>query len=379
MPAKTKHKRSASKTGRRIKKRAAGQPSACRGRKEGSPAVTIIADSIYTIRFKERSGPEVFCMIENIDIQDFEKMYHDLWKAWANLKYRLTGDRLTFNAGSTGISIPVCLNYVLTQFRQMVPREFEYNIEKDEVTGDYYFMIYRFCEWGRYWHNIEIGPTLIKLKKENRSLHDLFLSFLRLFNRHAADLWDIGLMGCSLENLDERLCQFVDEGEDEVVEAYTVCIAEYNDGLPAIYLPLIRNAKAYKALDLKKRAKRFKAGHPIANLIYQGADLFLEGNEIQNYRYLPGDEEDTFYLDLEGQINIIWKTGDPLYDEHCEYMDALANEGTQEPVISMHIDAGTRKVDFAELNKKSHWPYKLSQFFERATKLINSYTYERKN
>lgn len=379
MPAKTKHKRAASQTGRRIKKRATRQSAARRGRTESSPTAAVIADSIYTVRFKERSGPEVFCLLEDVDIRDFEKMYHDLWKAWANLKYRLTGDRINFNAGSAGISIPVCLNYVLTEFRQMIPVEFKYNIEKDEKTGDYYFMIYRYCEWYRCWHYIEVGQALVKLKKENRPLHDLFLSFLRLFNRHAADLWDIGLMGSSLDNLDDRVCQFEDEGEDDTVEKYNECISEYRNGSPSKYLPLIRNARAYKALDLKKRANRFKAGTPIANLIYQGADLFLERIEIQDYLYLPGDEEDSFYLELESQVNIIWKEDDPLFNEHCEHMDALANEGTQEPVLSFRIDASTRKVDFADLNKKSHWPNKLSKFFEIATELINSYTNERKN
>jgi hypothetical protein len=257
----------------------------------------------------------------------------------------------------------------------MVPREFEFNIEQDEKTGDYFFMLYRICEWYLCWHFIEVGPTLIKLKKENRSLHDLFLSFLRLLNRHAADLWDIGLMGNSLDAMDDRVAQGEFEWTPEESEKYKNCIAEY-EGLPTQYLASIRKAKVYKAVDIQKRANRFKAGNPIANLISQGAELLLEDYEIQQYRYWPGGEEDSPYLDLESQINIIWKADDPLFDEHCEYIDALANEGIYEPVLSFRVDAGTRKVDFAELNKKSHWPHKLSGFFDRAQELINSHTNE---
>lgn len=377
MPAKTKHKKSASRSGQRSKKRTARQPVTCRGGKEGSPAAAISRDTIYSIRFKERSGPEVFCALEKVDADDFEKMFQDLWKAWQNLKYRLTGDRSKFNAVSAGVSIPIYLNYILTEMRQLIPGEFEFNIELDTKTGEYYFMIYRFCEWSRCWHYIEVGPALIKLKKENRSLHDLFLSFLRLFNRHAADLWDSGLMGSSLDNMDDRIIYHEDDGMDpQEIDEYRACLTDYRNGAPKDYCSLIRKAKAYKAAELKKRAKRFKAGNPIANIIFHGAELFMEANQIQDYRYLPGDEEDNYFLDFESQINIIWKENDLLYDEHCEHIDAIANEGTQEPVLSIRIDAGIRKIDFAALNKKSHWPIKLSDFFERAQKLINSYTDE---
>lgn len=380
MPEKTKTKRPAQVARRSVvKSRIARHKTLRQSRRPASPSIAIFGDSIHRVSFKEKIGPEVFFKLsgENMEIENFEKIFNDLWKAYTNLNYLLTGEKIQFDLYATGLNKGTILFHVVTSFKKLIPQGFLVNV--DEENGKYFFIIYSDCGWQPSWHALEVGPALIKLKKQNKKLHDLFISFLRALRDYTGlDLWDEGMMGSTLEYMDEHLLNMKGEHDEGDLAEYKAGIELYADGLPAAYAKLIRRAKKIKPEMIRRHAQRFKARHPIAKLISEGTEILIADCNIYRfcYRGTMEDNEMDYFLSFDSQANIIWNIEDEFSREHEEALDSQANEGIQTPCFSFKIDASLRKIDFHELFEKCKWPEKFSQYFSRAFNLMKKFNHE---
>jgi len=295
-------------------------------------------------------------------------MCEEIWAIYVNMMAKIRNEKLTLNPTAEGLLPSTVLTMALRGLRSLIPRDFDFNIE--HTNGVFYIIAYKVCNWPRMWHCLEVGPALLKLAKKNKPLHDLYLSFLRTFSEKAGvGLWDFGELGYAAESLDDWLAEDDEAGKAEAI----ACLKEYRMGYIHQYLKRIRRSKVMKPEDLSRRARRFKAGNPIANLIYQGAEILKGGYSIHQFIYShEGDSEDLF-LELDLQLNIAWDLNDSITG-HCEtLLDSMAQEGVQEPVAALNIYSDTQLFDFDGLRKKSEWPDDLSNFFTRAWELTESF------
>lgn len=378
MPKDTKYQRTAPKRRTRVKRRVARRKS-LRQSGSASPApAAFIADSIYSLKLKPKSGPEVFFSLngKDLDIDDAETIFNDLWKAYMRLHYLVKGEKTDFNPLAAGLSMPTVLHLLITNIKTLIPAAFNFNIDRRD-NGDYHFTIFKYCEgWGRWFHALNVGHAILVLAKKNKPLHDLFLSFLREFSQSIGiPLWDQGLMGNTLESMDDRILNLAEEFEPEELKMYQEDIDFYQSGVGAAYARRIRSAKRMKASQIRQQAMRYRSAvaNPIANLIVQGCEILLSPYRLYDYYYMDECEQDGCYVELDCQVNIIWSRDDNLFYEHEGNLDAYANEGIQEPAMSIVISKDLKKFDPEEIKKKLAWPGELDKFFYRAYEITEKF------
>ncbi|MDF2189317.1 hypothetical protein [Paraflavitalea sp. CAU 1676] len=370
MPAKMEHKRAAHKYRKAVTGRKPGSKVVCQRGAEGATAAATIADSIHSVKLETKSGIYVFCNQSNATVEEDEvnDMCDEIWTIYRNMLAKIKKEKLSLDPLAAGLSPATALTMALRGLRALIPADFEFNIEHSK--GVFFIVVYQFCDFQRMWHCLEVGPVLLKLAKCNKPLHDLYLSFIRTFSQSAGvGLWDSGELGYAAESMDDYLAEDDEKGRAEALE----CIHLYEKGYIHDYLQRIKRAPVMKPAELLKRARRYKAGNPIANLIYQGAQLLTRGHSVHEFTYIPAGEVDHPYLDLDLQLNVAWDLNDKV-TAHCEYMlDGMAQEGTQDPVAALNIFTNTKDYDFDALRKKATWPDELSQFFSRAWELTETF------
>lgn len=353
-------------------------------------AAAIVADSIYNLRLKPIEGPVVY---KNVGIninngfssKDFGiiDVYNDVYAIYKSLRKNLKGEK-TFDTVKAGIDLGVGLHYILSEINKMTPAWMDINVER-ENSGKFYIVAYAYCPFPASWHCIPVKDVVLKLKNENKALHDLFLSFLRSFSSKEygiyIDTWYNGYMSDMYDYVMEgELFQMQSEDDADtpeqklIIEKYENDIHDYREGIAFKYQKLITKAKLMSGEELMKRAKRFKAGHPIANLIYQGA-TYMNGRKITDYTYYPFDGfDDETFLPLCDQLNIIWDEADNVSRTYEEHLDACANEGIQEPYVRLPLTTKTKEIDINKLINDREWMMQLSEYFTRAIDFINTYT-----
>lgn len=373
MPKKAISKRPSLKPGAHISRRDPGQSIIRQSGECSSPPATVIGNSIFALTLQPKPGPLIFFARrgDDIELDEGERIFEDLWPAYMNFHYLVTGERTNMNPRKSGIDLPSCLHMALSGFKKLVPKGFEFNIDREHVGGNYYFTLYRDCEgWGDFWKQMEVGHALLVLAVKNKPLHDLFLSFLRLFSQSVGiDLWNEGSMGNSLEGLDERILNMDDTPVD--IPTIQEDIDLYRQGLPSVYARKIKSAERMSALEIKRRAQRFKS--PIANLIFQGCELLLSPNRLGNFSYYDIEVEDAYFLELDCQANIIWQDHDSLWYEHSLELECFANEGIQWPVFNVRIDKKLKKFDPDEMKRKASWPGELAGYMSRAFEITTKF------
>lgn len=356
------------------KRRASRSAAPCPGQRATPSTVAVLGNSLFAIRFREKPGPEVFFSTMGYRLDDVDVFYKGVLKSLARLHFLKEGKPLTFDPIRKGLSYPVSITWMLRRIKEMIPAGCDFNIDRDK--SGYRIVVYRYCNFRPEWCVLEVGPAIIKLQKENSALLHLFLSFLRAFGeRCTVELWDRGLMGNSLEMLDDNVLQMEGDSSPEEIADIKKTIQEYRSGLPAKWAKMIRKARKVSPRALQVHAQRFKAGNPIANLIFQGAELLKPEFRLYDYLYYACGEEDYgCYLHLLDQAAIIWKAGDHLIHEHESYLDAEAQEGIMQPVAYVCIDDKTTSADLTKLRSKSSWPLQLQDYFRRAGELLAKYT-----
>ncbi|MES1249922.1 MAG: hypothetical protein ABUL46_04515, partial [Chitinophaga rupis] len=337
------------------------------------------ADSFYSLKLTPKTGPQVMFGAEGheYNLASAERMCNDLWDAFMRLKYLRTGKNSSFNPLQAGLSIAASLDMAIQGFRSVVPKEYDFNIdhEKHGPTEDYHFIVYRHCQgWEPFKHILPIGDVLRGLAVKNRPLHDLFLSFIRLFSQSIGiPLWDQVISGMGVDHLDERLINMESNSSPDEMQDIRDDIELYNKGMAASYGRKIRSAKRMKPVELMRRARRFKG--PIAGIIYQGSELLMSSCRLWDYYYLDEYFDDARYLELDAQVTILWREYDNLYFELEEYVEAVANEGIQEPIAYFHVDRHLKSFDLEELEAKIKWPAQLAKFIESAYQVIKKFNH----
>ncbi len=384
MPQKHINTGSASKIRKSIPKRTAKQKAVRQRRTAETGAAPIIADSIYSVKFKVKKGVEVFSKYgrNNDDDIDIEAMCNDIYAIYKHLS-KVQANNETANLTDSGLERKLYLYYLLKQIKKLIPSYMDINIEKTE-EGRYYVMAYCHCDFMCFWHTLAIKEIVLKLKRENKALHDLFLSFIHSFSSSTTGIgicmWYDGYMADHYESMMyEQYINYMEERDLEdpedaaFLDGYQADIQEYKKGLPVKYKKLIRASKLMTGTELMKRAIRFKPGNPIANLIYQGAQLMI-GFDFSDFTYYPyGDIEDNYYLSLDQQLNIVWSDKDNLYSEYDQTLEAMSHEGIQETYLSLPLTTDTKKIDFELLERGRKWPLQVSQYFQRSTELIKNF------
>lgn len=390
MPTKTNKRRTALKTRTRPSGRAAKRTRAPRSGPQQPRPAAVIAPSIHRLKLKEKKGVEVFQALgvnDRLDV-DIEKLYNDVFACYSRMRELLLGEPSFDVYNNTNLEFKVSLYHYLTEIQKLCPQGWESNIDRDDNTGDYFITLFHSCRLDPMWNCIEVKHALLKLAKENRALHDLFVSFLRSFSSGrksdgvAVDMWHEGMMGDMRWYMEESLEQMkierdLDDPDDVAfLLDYEADMDNYSKGEAYKYSKRISKAKVLKADELIKRAKRFKAGNPIANMIYQGAHL-MGKYTIRDFQYYPyGDISDSTFLPLDDQFTIIWDANDNATKEFEEHLDAMGQEGVQEPYASIAITPKIKEINFYELNKAVNWPLELQQYFSRANKLIKDYLHK---
>ncbi|HEY4288229.1 MAG TPA: hypothetical protein VGN00_14090 [Puia sp.] len=376
MPKKATSKRSSQQVGRRAKRRAAGPPSSRKRPVHAPQTASIVGDSLAAMRFKPKSGTEVFFAVGGLDGDDAERIYGDIYKGYTRLYELLRKERMAFDPLKKGLSYPVALGWLLRQIKTLVPAEFDFNIDSEENGSGCHLTIFKECYWPNQFLALECGPALLKLGKVNRPLQALFMSFIRTFGGATSiDIWTAGMMGNSLEMLDDNMLQMEGDRDPQDLEEMGIEIKAHRSGIPYKLSKQIRKAPLMSPDELQRRAKRYKAGNPIANLIHQGAELLREGCSLMDYTYWssPEDMYHNACLLLLDQASFVWEFNTHLMNEHEEYLDCQAQEGVQQPIVSATIDRATKSLDMKALSKKADWPTRLVDFFSRAYELTEKF------
>ena len=367
-------------------------------RKEGSPVIrrrgshraaepAVIADSIHTLRLKPIPGPVVFFNGEKKDLahDDVDAIGAAIFEAYRRLRWIYHKEKVTVSLLAS--DIPLGIQVYLKAIREMLPKGCDVNIQED--GGRFSLVIYAVGDIEYGWHCFEAGPTIQILEKKNPRLLQCFLHFLSALRGAGIGIWEDDIFGGYLFEFDDIEIDLEQEAEStgdyEEYEEFVKTKHQYKEGAPAKYAQIIR------ALGEKKRTKipvkkiqqwanRFRNCDEVANVIYQGCELLIEGNDLFEYKYNYMDIED-YYLELDLQFCIPWKYNDTVTDRYEEYINNIANEGIQDPVASLQPTRKTPMEEIQQLKTLAAWPGQLGKFMWRANELLIKFKakHERKN
>lgn len=263
----------------------------------------------------------------------------------------------------------------------------EFNVEL--IEKKFCVVVYHKCDYVNYLPAFQVGPSLLKVKKQNPRIHDLFVSFLKTFVSVACvDTWFDFAFENSREYLKDTIWQYENDGDyrqdidPDWMDEAKKDLEEYETGLPTVYQKLLRRTKNPKsAADLLKSANRFKAKHPLLKLIRKGCEVLDPRFSMWKYNYNPDidnqdeDNRDGYSLEFINQAMICWKYGGPVDDEYNSWIDSHANEaGVDLPICKsvIHPNKNGRfnKEEFIEM---CLWPSRLAEFFSDANHILNNY------
>lgn len=383
MPTKAKYKRSTRESRKRAERRAPGPAPARRGgTKPKDPE--FIADSIYALKLKPKTGVDVYFNFRGFyaqEIRDADRFYKDICGAFCNLYKQVKGEDFGDPTKRLNMTRADAIWFMINCIKSnLLPSGYSFNFDFDELCAkdsDYYITIYNECDWSEHWNVFDIGPAVKKMQKENPALLKLFFSFLKKFAKTCGiDFWNEGFMGAELECMEEHLLEQDEYFEDK--ETAMACREEYEsyrNGEIASIRKQIAGARNLDAAQLASAAKRFKQ-NPITKIIQNGAEVIKPGYSIMQYRYISVSENERpyFYLDLESQLNIIWNFSDYLTQMQKDALDSAAAEGGfQYPLFSVKITSKTKDIDFLKYKEAVRWPTLLHNFFSDANDQLNKY------
>lgn len=372
MPAKNKNRRATQKHGARFEKRTAQQAIARAGRWEPKNFNAVIADSIHSVRLKEKSGTEIFFAYEDdIDKKYWSNVLAGVWDAYTTASFILRGEVIKETV--LDFKFEVAMFIALEKLKKLLPQGFDMNIDHDADEENWHVTFFKECEWNYGWNYFEVGPALLKLSKENKRLHLLLLSFLKAMRKAGVEFWCDGMIATDIEMMDDNIENIDFENDIQRLD-YQNNIDLYKKGDARKYMSYIKKAPDLSFDEMQKRAYKYKSPSPIANAIYQGCEVFKTGYRIHDFGYyLPNESYlDNSFLELESQISIIWKD-DAMINDHRDTLDAIAQEGVQAPIVFQEIKKETKEIDFMKMRDKAAWPFQLYNYFNRADELIKKY------
>jgi hypothetical protein len=386
MPTRT-NKRPAARTsrkgarGRKIKKGSGRKAS----RQQAPAAPAIISNSIFAVTLKSKPGIEVAQKMDgkmrrhfNDDLDDYPRMYTDLSQACFNARKLLGQNPSKPDLLASGLGIGTAMSFITGLFENSVlPAGYNYSIDRDQHTGEYFFTVYDTCDYKEYWHAFELRPVVEHLKKTNRKLHNFFLQFIKVFMAETGIYaWWNGGCHYAEDFLEDEILNWGDryggdeEYENRVNEEYIDMVAtqqSYAEGYVYEYRQKLERCKALPVATLQKKLKGFNQRNRLVKWMEAACKFMARPaciNAFINYEVFEA-EFNGEGIEFDGYASVIWDWDDAYTRKHMEFIDSESqNCGVMPPIVSIRIEKKTKKIDYEALKQIADWPMELNKVWE---------------
>lgn len=392
MPANTINRRAS----RRVRKSAHARknkqkPGRAACAESPAPAPAIIANSLFALTLKSRSGVEVAGMVgkeERAGDDDFAKMYKDLRACLLNA-FKILGVKEKFSDPlREGKGLGPALCYLTDQFKRLVlPDGFHFSIDRDEYDEEYYFTVFAAVDAPDYWQAFELKPVVEFLAQTNKPLHDFFIVLVKSLIEHL-DIytWYNGFMGNADYWLEEEIFRWEEIFEGSMSEEDIVkhklhaeqTLAAYKSGIAKRYETLLENTNVRTTRSLERSLCRFydkDKKNAIINWMFD-AILFMDK---------PGSLDDFVYpeyiaemhggegLEIHQQVTLIWDSSDEYTSKQEESIDDEAQGcGIIPPLLNISVTRKNKTLDFKRLESLALWPMRLNALWKSYTDMVKT-------
>ncbi len=370
----------------RQKSKAAGCKTGNR-KKESGPR--IIAGSLFALTL----NPIPLMAIKGMprsrfdhEDDDYELMYSDILPIIQRAIKLVTNEDSSFNPLENGYDLNASFNFMLNVFkREVLPKDWDFNIERSHSDGHYHIVIYSDCEFQAFWHVFEIGDTVLSLKKSNLKLHNMFVRFMYNFCRSTGiEPWFGGGLGYVEYSWKEFIPEWLERHEmdtEEETEQLKISVTEncnsYNKGIVKGYEKLLIAQPILPIPILRKQLNAFRKSNALVAWMKQACDIMELPCTIDSFIYPEycQREEGLFF---DQQLALLWSSTDHLASEQEEYLEAESQGvGIMSPILTIRLYKDTERLDFKELKEVARYPQKLTKLLHQYNESIKKY--ERKN
>ena len=378
MPKQINKGAAASKTRKSAHQRKVGPDKGCKGSNGGTADhSSIIANSIFALTLPVKRAFEA-----KTEISVFEKpvgeIATDLLQSLNRALWLLKKPRLKLQED---LSQAQKMTLIIDTLKlEVLPKGYEFEINKDGSNGSYFFTLYKPVEFGSFWHCFPVKPVLDQLKKAP-GLKQCFLDIISLLiYRCGFNAWWMNWYPFDFVLNDEfGFADWFHNGFYDLEEAEKENKWELWKQLREDY----RKGEAYacqKELKsrkpcikrLKQRLYQRRSARPIVSWMKKALQLIESGKSIHyfNNEFWNENEGQDGRIRLEDQVMIIWNE-DELFDIGCEQVDAeWSNFGMQEPANIFHLFSDQRKLDFSQLQQEEKWMLSVTHLYDNYQKNI---------
>ena len=369
MPAKIIKKRAAQRIRKSTDQRSKQQKTGREGMQPTKNTDAIIADSLSTVRLKPRGGAEVFLMDE--ENTSVEKIYNDIKASYVRIVEILKVEGIYFKALEQ-MTIRVKLDWVIMKFRSLLPHGLDFEIKQKDYK-DWCFVVFKELDQKQDYDVIFVENVLGYLNKNNKSLHNLFVEFLKILANKANinGWWD-----SYADQWMEQEIMDNEDNEDVDTDYYNLLKKQldlYRKKAPSKYEKKIKRSKYMNPLVLAGKLKRIKEEKKLVDILIEGCQLLNEPYDVTDFGYAGDERMNDAGLHWEDQAAIMWTASDAFFDMHEEFLNTEAQEGLFPPTIHKVVDKNMQESDFNWLRNGEDWPVKLSNLFYDLNEILRSY------
>jgi len=305
-----------------------------------------------------------------------QTLHQQLFDALSNYYQIVNSKPYQYSIHTLPLGSSCLFDRIKEEFSLLVDQDCQWQIDRTE-KGDYFFVIYKACDWDEQWHIFEV-KTIIKNIDSNEDLLITFMSFLKMFSKKTGvDLWYQGDAMYAQDFLEEQILNLTDESEgSEDAEWFTDnikriedCLEVYKSGDAAAFENSINQSCDWEPDELIEEIKSLESDHLIIDLMIEGCQLCIDPDRksIVNYYYNPdeGTEYNGEGLHFEQQFTILWDDSDGVAIELGELIDSGAQESVDVPYAWLMVNKETTTVF-----KRDTWLPKIDKFFEHACDLV---------
>lgn len=355
-------------------------------------APRVISHSLFALTLNKKTGTEVLLGLENKLPDEFQgencfKMYHDLLASYRKGMKLLGKEYSKIDLYQAGVPLHLALGSLLDLFeKDFLPKGYQYNVDFDRNSEEYFFTIYKFCEFPWQWHAFEIKPIVYELRR-CRKLFDLFFRFIRCFQsclnipfwfqgnmRYHTMEWVVDQELENLLEMEEVLDPEVDDVDshnEEFIELMT-SIDSYFLGEAKYYENIIRNTPFHSPKKLLAELKQYKGWSPEVDFMKEALVLIDGSPSWDKYMYLDYYNEMGEGVVINDQIGVIWDCDDVITGHHGSFLDDEAsNCGVMDPIISIEIRPTLKEFSIEKLKDAEKFPLQLSKLYSQYSRLVN--------
>lgn len=337
----------------------------------------IIANSVFALTLKEKTGVDVMMFRENVEQVpdcDHMAMYNDLMKCFHKCMKDYQKEPTGYDPLKYGFNLGDSMSYIIKAIKdQLVPKGYEFNIDHTDELG-YYITAYKHCEFQSFWHCFELKPVVKHWQKRNPALLEIFFLFIKNFcAKTGIERWSqFGIGYADLDYLEEQLvdCEY-DTEEEELEAKNNVAMIKkcYQEGEAFDISRQINNSPILEIPELEKALSVFSKRNALVKWIYSALDLMRY--PCKDIDFIYPEEEDMEGLRFDEQMAVIWDVSDQLTGLQEEYLDAEANGvGIMSPMLCIRFTSRPNKFiktydSMDEFKKCEAWPSMITKLFHQ--------------